>query len=150
MKYLLDTCFVSELAKPSPDSGVLVWFESAAPEELYLSVLTLGEIRYGIERLAKGPRKVDLVDWFADLTLAYSNSLFSVDRSVTDLWGRERARLSVIGSTPSVVDALLACSAICNDAILVTRNIRDFEGFEVEILHPWSEGADGMSSPAGE
>lgn len=104
--------------------------------------MTLGEIRYGIERLPKGPKKLDLRDWFDELTLAYRDSLFSVDQSVTDLWARERARLTAEGKTPGVVDALIACTAMSNKAILVTRNTEDFEGFEVGILNPWSAGPD--------
>ena len=144
MKYLLDTCFVSELAKPAPDAGALAWFESVAEKRLYLSVLSVGEIRYGIERLPEGLRRIHLIEWFDELLRAYSNSLLSVDRSVTDLWGKERARLTAEGKTPGVVDALIACTAITNEAVLVTRNSGDFEGFQVKLLNPWSGVAGGV------
>ena len=143
MKYLLDTCFVSELSKPAPDVGALAWFDSVPEENLYLSAMSVGEIRYGIERLPEGPKKIQLSEWFDQLLRAYTDSIFSIDRSVTDLWGKERARLTAEGKTPGVVDALIACTAITNEAVLVTRNSGDFEGFQVKLLNPWSGVAGG-------
>jgi predicted nucleic acid-binding protein len=109
------------------------WFEAQDPDSLFISVITLGEIREGIERLRvrDATRAQALGLWLTDLGSLYGDRVLPIDQSVADEWGRLRA----IRSLP-VVDALLAATARVHGLTLVTRNDRDFKGLNLTILNP--------------
>ena len=139
MSYLLDTCVLSELSKQNPAPRVLQWLESISQEELFISELTLGEIRYGIGKLPDGRKKNDLFRWFESLWEVYEPSTLEVGSEIAVKWGAERARLAKKGRLVSSIDGLIALTALQHDLYLVTRNVSDFSVFDIELIDPWAE-----------
>lgn len=136
MSYLIDTNVLSELRRKSPDPGVVEWFSQRPPSTLYLSVLTLGEIRKGIEGVDDEVRRQSLIDWLeTDLPCFFTGRILSVDGAVADRWGR---LIAAAGRPLPAIDSLLAATALEHDMVLVTRNIKDFAGLPVRIFNPWS------------
>lgn len=139
MSYLIDTNVLSELRRRSPDTRVVEWFTKRPAATLYLSVLTLGEIRKGCEGLADPARRQALTDWLeTDLPLFFTGRLLNVDAAVADRWGR---MVAAAGRPLPVVDSLLAATALTHDLVLVTRNTKDFSGLPVQIFNPWADGS---------
>ena len=135
MSYLVDTNVISELRRKQPDANVVAWLERCAPQSLYLSVLTLGEIRKGIERLDDLKRPQILVDWLhVELPTFFLGRLISIDASVADRWGRLQSDAS--RSLPAI-DGLLAATALQYDLTMVTRNLKGFQGLGLKIINPW-------------
>ena len=134
MSYLLDTNVVSELRKRDPNPDVLAWYATVTSAELFLSVLTIGEIRLGIERLRrKDELQADVLEqWLRGLHVTYQDHLIEVDADVAEEWGR----LNVSGPLP-VIDGLLAASAKIRGWTLVTRNIADLQRSGVALLNPF-------------
>ena len=134
-RYLLDTNVVSELRRARPDPGVLRWFDHARGAELYLSALTIGEIRLGIVRLRRrDPARADvLTTWLDGLETGYAERILPVTAAVARRW----AELNAERPLP-VVDALIAATAAECGATLVTRNVRDLAGVDVPMLDPFS------------
>jgi predicted nucleic acid-binding protein len=134
VSYLLDTNVVSELRKSSPNPHVEAWYDSVAGSQLFLSVLTLGEIRMGVERArSKDPAKaIALENWLTRLESAYGDHIVPVDTAIADAW----ARLSVPDPLP-IIDGLLAATASARQWTLVTRNTRDVKRAGVRVLNPF-------------
>ncbi len=136
MIFLLDTNVVSELRRGDrADPGVIVWFDARTPDELSLSVITVGDIRQGIEQLRrrKAAQAEALDRWVHGLVQFYEDRLLHVDGEVAEEWGRLRA-----GRSLPVVDALLAATARVHNLALVTRNVRDFAGTGVRLVNPFT------------
>jgi toxin FitB len=134
--FLLDTNVISELVKAKPEPRVTAWIEGIDESLLYLSVLTLGEMRKGITSLRDGARRVSLEAWlYRDLVLRFSDRIISIDLDVADRWGRiaGNARKKPL----PVIDGLLAATALHYDLTLVTRNIADIAGSGVTVFNPW-------------
>ena len=137
--FLLDTCVVSELVKPAPDENVRRWIEETEESLLFLSVLTLGEIRSGIERLRSGRRRGRLESWLqADLRARFQDRILTIDQGVADRWGAVSAAAAARGKPVPVVDGLLAATALHYNLVLVTRNTADVAGAGVSTLNPWT------------
>lgn len=135
MSYLLDTNVISELVRPKPAKAVLVWFENIPSEALHISVLTLGEIRKGVERMPEGMRREKLRLWLDhDLTDWFSTRVLPVDVAVADRWGR---LLAQVGRPLPSIDSLLAATALHHELRLVTRNQKDFNYHGLEVINPW-------------
>jgi len=135
VSYLLDTNVVSELVRKKPSGRVLRWLKSTPDSALHLSVLTLGEIRKGVEKLEDGPRKEQLRLWLEqDLPAWFESRILPVSASVADRWGRLLA--AIRGWTPAI-DSLLAATALHHELRLVTRNDRDFAYPGLEVVNPW-------------
>lgn len=136
-RYLLDTNVVSELRRPRPDAGVQRWLEAARGDDLFLSVLTLGEIRLGIVRLERrDPARAEALEaWLAGLEQGYADHILPVTAAVARRW----ASLNADRPLP-VVDALLAATAVEHGATLVTRNVADLAGVDVPLLDPFGAG----------
>jgi toxin FitB len=129
VSYLIDTNVISELVRPKPDVAVLEWFASTPDDALFLSVLTLGEIRKGVEKLTSAEdTQHDLRDWFGPRILP-------IGPDVADHWGRLLARA---GRPVPAIDSLLAATALHHDLRLVTRNIKDFDYAGLEVINPWA------------
>ncbi len=135
MSFLLDTNVLSELRRPAPDAGVAAWFDSVDSRQLYLSVLTIGEIRQGICRLYRCDRAQATVfdRWVEGLLRAYSDRVVPVTAEVAEEWGR----LNVPDPVP-VVDGLLAATAKVHGWTLVTRNIGDVANPGARLLNPFT------------
>jgi toxin FitB len=135
MSYLLATNVISELVKSKPNQKVISWFTSVADNDLYLSVLTMGEIRNGIERLSEPKRKDKLLQWLEhDLPNWFENRLIPIDNHIADRWGR---LLALNTNTIPAIDSLIAATALTYDLKLVTRNGKDFNFPFLEIIDPW-------------
>lgn len=137
MTWLVDTNIISEIRKGRLcHPGVASWWAAVEDRDLYLSVLTLGEIRRGIEGIRhRDPAKSAALErWLRDVSEAFGARIIGVDSAVADAWGR----MSVARSVP-VIDALLAATAQVHGLVLVTRNTADVSGLEVQTLNPFDE-----------
>jgi predicted nucleic acid-binding protein len=138
MSYLLDTNAVSEWVKPRPDPGIAAWLDEVDEDRTYLSVITLGELRKGVDRLADGRRRDRLGRWLSgDLPERFSGRLLPVDAVVADQWGQLLARAECAGSAVGSLDALIAATAKVHGLQVVTRNVRDFRATGVDVISPW-------------
>ena len=136
MNYLVDTNVLSELRRPQPEPGVAAWFGRHERRALYLSVLTLGEIRKGVAKLPAGPRRDALDGWLMDdLAVYFSGRILPLDAPIADEWGRLCAR---VARPLPAIDGLLAATALKHGLGLVTRNTRDFEDLGLNLVNPWS------------
>ena len=138
---LLDTNVVSELRKRDRcDENVAAWYTGVSDDELFLSVLVLGEIRRGIERIRdRDPQQcAALEQWLQDVTRRYAHRILPIDERVSDVWGQ----LYYIRNVP-VVDGLLAATAKVHNLTLVTRNTQDVQGLGVNLLNPFSPTTGG-------
>ena len=139
MSYLIDTNVLSELRRKQPDVHVVAWFSERAAQSLFLSVLTLGEIRKGIERLdgtqTDAVRRQALGDWLEqELPRFFLGRLLSIDVGIADRWGHLQA---FAGRPLPAVDSLLAATALHHNLTLVTRNVKDFADMGVDLINPW-------------
>jgi toxin FitB len=139
MNYLLDTCVISELITTRPNEKVVHWIDSIDEEKLYLSVITIGEIKKGIEKLSGSSRKDELNDWLhEELLPRFKNRLVALDVEVLLEWGALTGGLELIGKKMPAIDSLIAASAIHHDFTLVTRNLADFAETGVNNYNPWN------------
>ena len=135
MSYLLDTNIVSETVRRNPNKAVIAWLDQLPGEALYVSVLTLGEIRKGIEALADRRRRERLRLWLEhELTAWFEGRVLSIDLAVADRWGR---LLAEVGRPVPTIDSLLAATALHHELRLVTRNSGDFEYPGLEVINPF-------------
>lgn len=137
MSYLLDTNVISEVRRSSPDPGVASWFEQAAGEDLFLSVLVVGEIRQGIERLrSRDAKQAEVFErWLELLHQDFQDRLLPVSAAVAEAWGKLNAR-----SPLPVIDSLLAATALVHGLTFVTRDTSKLEKTGVALLDPWEAG----------
>jgi hypothetical protein len=135
VSYLVDTCALSELVRPTPAPQVVEWFETVPPEALFISALSLGEIRRGAEKLPDGRRRNRIIDWLEiELPAWFEDRVLPVDAAVADEWGRLTARLKQ--QMPSI-DSLIAATAMKHRLTVITRNVPDFAPAGIEIVNPW-------------
>lgn len=135
MSYLIDTPVLAELRRRAPDAEVLRWFAKRPANTLYLSVLTLGELKKGIETLAEGARKQTLLDWLeAELPKFFAGRLLPIDAPVAQCWGR---LLALAGRPLPTIDSWLAATALTHNLTLVTRSRKDFHWPELQVIDPW-------------
>ncbi|QDD63060.1 type II toxin-antitoxin system VapC family toxin [Herbaspirillum seropedicae] len=136
MSYLIDTNVLSELRRRAPDPGVLHWFSQRPAGTLYLSVLTLGELRKGIDALSDEGRKLHLLDWLeTELPAFFAGRILPVDATVADRWGRLQAQAR---RPLPAIDSLLAATALTHGLSLITRNLKDFQYADLQVISPWS------------
>ena len=140
MSFLLDTNVVSELAKPQPNTGVVRWLHEADEDSLFLSVITLAEVRFGVECLPLGARRSRLDAWIReDLAGRFEGRILAVDEAVAEAWGRAQASSEATGRRMNLMDCFLAATAMVHGLTLVTRDTGDFSGLRGELLSPWSD-----------
>ncbi len=133
--WLVDTNVISELRRRDPDANVRAWFAQRPATELYLSVLTLGEIRKGVEALTDSGRRTVLREWLErELPVFFADRLLPIDAAVAHQWGQLLAKA---GRSLPAIDSLLAATALHHNLVLVTRNLKDFAGLPVQVLNPW-------------
>jgi toxin FitB len=139
MNYLLDTCVISEYTKREPNINIIRWIDKIDETNIFLSVITIGEIKKGIELLPDDSgRKRALTQWLNDTLLErFSRRIFPVTVEVMLCWGSIYARLETSGKTVSTMDSLIAATATLHHAILVTRNEDHFQPTGVEMINPW-------------
>ena len=140
MSFLLDTNVVSESMRPQPHSGVMEWLADVDEDRVHLSVVTLAEIRHGIERLPAGQRRKRLDDWLRqDLLLRFEGRILPISPEIADAWGKIVARRDAIGRPISAMDAFIAATAETHALTLVTRDVAGFEAVVRKMVNPWGE-----------
>jgi toxin FitB len=136
--YLLDTNILSETVKPLPNARVLAWLEASNEQLFHVSVLTLGEIRSGIDSALASARLTSLESWLSrDLMIRFAGRILGVNQEIADRWGRISAKASVAGRPIPAIDALLAATAFHHNLTLVTRNIKHAAPTGVPVFNPW-------------
>lgn len=136
--YLLDTNIVCETTKPEPDARVLAWLGAQARETLFISALTLGEVRYGALLLDDGRRKQALLEWIdGTLKPQFAGRILVADGGVMERWASLQADCERAGQRLPLADSLLAATALFHGLTMVTRNTADFLRAKVELLNPW-------------
>lgn len=138
MKYLLDTCVISELIRPKPDHNVISWMQEQSENDLYLSVLTFGEIEKGIKKAANLTRKKNLQLWVEnDLKKRFEGRIIPIDLDVSIKWGDIQGAAELIGKSMPTIDGLIAVSGLTHNCVVVTRNSSDMVQSSVELINPW-------------
>ena len=138
MSYLLDTNVVSETSRPSVNAGVSKFLSEVEEDQLYLSVVSLAELHYGIQRLAQGAKRAKLEKWFLDeLLRRFEGRIFLMDGLTAAEWGVIMARGERMGQPISEMDAWIAATASIHELTIVTRNVVDFAAHEGTLLNPW-------------
>lgn len=139
MKYLLDTCLVSELVRKSPDRGVVEWITDCDEDAAYLSVITVGEIQKGISRLEQNKKRMALQKWLdLELKVRFQERILPITEEVAQTWGILLGEAESKGISVPAIDALIAATAIAHNLIVVTRNDRDILRVGVRTLNPWT------------
>ncbi len=140
MKYLLDTCVVSEIIKPRPSKKVISWLQNQNEDDLYLSVLTFGKIEKGIAKLPKGIKKNHLKLWVeGDFKKRFNGRIIPIDIRIATRWGEIQGQAELSGKPMPSIDGLIAVSGLVNNCTVVTRNISDMEQSSAVLLNPWLE-----------
>lgn len=138
MKYLLDTCVISELVKPKPLKKIVDWISNCQEETLFLSVITIGEIQKGITKLPDSRRKEDLRFWVEhELQQRFDQRILEITERVAKTWGEIQGKAEQQGTKMPVVDSLIAATGIVYDLTVVSRNVSDMQVSGVQILNLW-------------
>ena len=138
MKYILDTCVISEFIKLRPNPKVISWIANMDFDDLNISVITFGEIWKGIANLQESPRKKELVNWFEkDVVDFYYDRALIIDYSIMIIWSELYSKLEQSKKLIPVVDLFIASTAINYNHILVTRNTKDFLNSGCKLFNPW-------------
>ena len=138
MRFLLDTCVISEFVRPKPEQNVINWLDAINEENLFISVATIGEIQHGVDKLPSSSRKNELIAWLnKDLINRFDQRIIPIDVSVMTAWGALMARSEQQGKRMSVMDGMIAATAYKENLTLVTRNVDDFETCGLRLVNPW-------------
>jgi hypothetical protein len=138
VSFLLTTNVVSEWVRQRPDPGVIAWLAEVDEDRVFLSVITLADLRHGVPRLADGARRRRLDTWLGhELPLRFEGRLLAIDQPVADRWGEVVAEREAAGRPIGVMDAFIAATANVHALALVTRNGPDFRPTVKEIVEPW-------------
>ncbi len=139
MNYLLDTNIISELISKTPDRNVVDYLLSLDEERLYLSVMTIGEIKSGIEKLDDGHKKSKLIHWLEnDLLIRFQGRIIPIDIEIMLQWGVMRNRIKQIGKPLPIMDSLIGVTSQVRNLLLLTRNEKDFQNLDIKIFNPFT------------
>jgi len=139
MSYLIDTCCISELVKKKPNPNIVKWFAEQDEHSMYLSVITFGELRKGIEKLPDSKKKDELKRWVKeDLNHRYKNRILNINMDEMNKWGEILATAEKYGRPLPVIDSLITATALVYDLSVVTINTQDMDGSGVDIINPWT------------
>jgi len=139
MRYLLDTCVISELIKKKPNPKIVQWIAKEEENNLFMSVLTIGEIHKGIEKLPESRKKEKLHDWVRyDLEERFQDRILNFDLQTAVIWGRIQAHSELTGRAMPAIDGLIAATGLSYDLAVVTRNTTDMEMSGVTLINPWA------------
>jgi predicted nucleic acid-binding protein len=138
MKYLLDTCVISEIIRPKPSKKVTNWIKNEDESNFFISVLTIGELHKGIEKLADSKRKRELHNWVEnDLNERFWNRIIDIDMQTAMIWGRIQGIAESIGRPMPAIDSLIAATGITHNLAVATRNTTDMKESGVTLINPW-------------
>ncbi len=137
MNFLLDTNLVSEWTKPRPNPGVVRWLADADEDRVFISVVTIAELRHGVERLAIGRRRKRLNEWIeGELLFRFDERILPIDAATADAWGRIVAHREGLGRPIGTMDAFIAATAQVHKLTLATRNQTDFQASVAAVVNP--------------
>jgi toxin FitB len=140
VKYLLDTCLISELVKKEPNPAVIAWLDEQDEQMLFLSVLNLGELQKGISKLPEGAKKKELQAWVElELVERFKGRILELNLETSLRWGRFQGEAERMGEKLPVMDSLIAATAAAHGLVVVTRNVGDMERCGVPLCNPWVE-----------
>ncbi len=139
MSFLLDTCTISEPKQKQPSETVLEWLDAQDESKLYLSVLTVGEIRKEIARLESGKKKAEFEKWLEKLRMRFSRRILPLSERTFLVWGKMCGEFEKKDILRPAFDSLLEATALEHDLIFVTRNVKNFHDSQVTILNPWED-----------
>lgn len=139
MKYLLDTCLLSELVRPAPHPAVLGWMGERASSDLFVSAVTLAELERGIVRLPPSRRQSELANWLAGVQAGFGQRALPFTRDTAGYWARLCAQAEAAGKPMAAFDSLIASTALEHGLAVVTRNVSDFSSAPVVLVNPWDE-----------
>jgi len=139
MNFLLDTNIISEPKQKKPNRKVLEWLGEQDESKIYLSVLTIGEIRKGIARLDSGKKKAELEKWLEKLRNRFARRILPLSERTFLVWGKMCGEFENKGIVRFALDSLLEATALEHELILVTRNIKNFQNSSVTVLNPWED-----------
>ena len=140
MTYLLDTNVVSEWVKPRPNGNVIAWLAEASEDEIFISVCTFAELRFGVASMARGKRRDHLDEWLrSDLPVRFDRRIVGIDVSIAVAWGDIQARAKQKGRPVGPMDGLIAATAEVHGMTIVTRNTKHFEAVGVPLFNPWDD-----------
>lgn len=140
MSFLLDTNIVSEWVKPRPDQGVVAWLANVDEDRVFISVVTLAELRHGVERMGDGDRRRRIDEWLRlELPARFEGRVLFIDDAVADAWGRVVAHREALGRRIGPMDAFIAATAKVHELTVVTRNTSDFKLSVKAVVNPWSQ-----------
>ncbi|MGM0624078.1 MAG: type II toxin-antitoxin system VapC family toxin [Campylobacterota bacterium] len=138
MKYLLDTNIISELISKKPNEKVLNFVNNLNPDDVYLSAVTIGEIQAGIQSVQSKTRKKSLEEWLhEDLFKKFENRIVSIDVNTMLTWGNTNHSLKKLGKPLPIMDSIIGATCISKNFILITRNEKDFQNLDIEIINPF-------------
>jgi len=137
VKFLLDTCVLSELVKSQPDARVLRWFEASKAYQLWISTMTLAELQRGVNRLPESKRQLELALWLKNLEMGFEDRVLSFDSKAAKVWAEMTSQVQAYGKPMAAFDSIIAATARANACTLVTRNVKDFSSAGLELLNPW-------------
>jgi len=137
LNYLLDTCVLSELVKPNPNDKVIGWLDDTPNERLFLSVVTIGEIRKGLTKLPESKKKKSLTNWLNTLLEDYQSRIYDINLTVAENWGIIQGSAENSGTPIASIDSLIAAVAYTYNLTLITRNEKDFIPSNIPIINPW-------------
>lgn len=136
--YLLDTCVISETRAKKPNPAIMEWLSKQDPNTLFMSTISVGEIKNGICLLGETKKARELSKWLDELVASFGSRVLPVNTTVAKCWGATLAACSRAGTPRPAVDALIAATAKVDNLVLVTRNVRDMQGLGVKLLDPFS------------
>jgi toxin FitB len=139
MSYLLDTCVLSECVKKQPNPLVCQWINQQSPMQLFLSSITIAELRKGIYKIefSQPERYKKLQDWLQTIELKFHLRILPINDMVLDTWAKISAQAELQGKKLTIMDSLIAATALQSNLILVTRNVNDFEYTSVQLINLW-------------
>lgn len=139
MKYLLDTNIISEFISKKPNQNVVDFILSLNEDNLYLSVITIGEIKAGIEKLDDGSKKEKLLYWFEhNLLVRFENKIIDIDIKIMLQWGAINNKLKKLGRPLPIMDSLIGATCEVDNLVLITRNEKDFKNLDIKIVNPFN------------
>lgn len=139
MRYLLDTCALSELVKSTPDAHVIRWFEARKAHELCISAMTWGELQRGVTKLPESKRRSELTLWLQQLETGFEDRILAFDKIVSRVWVHMTAQAETQGKSMAAFDVIIAATARAHDCKLVSRNVRDFVNAGIDVINPWQD-----------
>ncbi len=138
MKYLLDTCVISEIIRPEPSIRVTKWIKKEDEKNFYISVLTIGELHKGIEKLDESRKKAELHNWVEnDLKERFWTRIIDIDLQTAVIWGKIQGMTERVGKPMPAIDSLIAATGIAHHLTVVTRSTLDMKESGVALLNPW-------------